>query len=86
MRLKFGRLLISISKGDKTALPETARAGWRFLIALGVGKRTFNLGYRSNSRPSKYRKTKEPALFKPVWMQNWRWGRWYFVILTDLKD
>lgn len=86
MRIALGKFLISLNKPD----PESSlliRQGWTFLMALSIGKRTFNLGYRSNSLPAKTSKSAgPPAGLQPVWIQTWRWGRWYFVILTNVKD
>jgi hypothetical protein len=86
MRIKLGRLLISVYRGDPKAHPKVARAGWGFVIGLGIGKRTFNLGYRSNARPVKRKSAGPPAGLQPVWLQSWHWGRWYFIILTSVKD
>jgi hypothetical protein len=86
MRIELGRFLISFNKPDRKS-PLLSRQGWTFLLGFGIGKRTFNLGYRSNAKLAKAEKSVGPPVgLQPVWIQSWRWRRWYFVILTIVKD
>lgn len=87
MQIKIGRFFLSMGRPDPKADSKLARGGWCFLMAFSFGKRSFNLGYRSNAKPLKYAKESgSTGGLSSVWQTTWRWGRWYFVILTNLKD